>query len=216
MNKEKEKMCGMKSLFSIIVYVCSNVIFSQVFSFFYERKDGMAWNRICTFLAVSIVLYVLGRGREAIQKGNKQNVPDWKKTSVWVIFSVALALGLNILFWKLGFLSLDSGYQEVSQSLYRVSIPMGIILYGIAAPLAEEMLFRGILFQDFKTYLKPVYAAAASAIIFGLYHGNVVQAVYGFCMGFVFAYAYEDTESFMTPLLMHGIVNIVVFCVSSH
>ncbi|MFR4579612.1 MAG: lysostaphin resistance A-like protein [Clostridium fessum] len=46
---------------------------------------------------------------------------------------------------------------------------------GIAAPLSEELLFRGIIFERLRMALPFFWAALGSAAFFGLVHGNWAQ-----------------------------------------
>lgn len=147
---------------------------------------------------------------------NKKIFRQRKRFFLWLIGSIAVALGLNFFFYQTGLLGSDEGYVQAAESLYAVSIGQGLLLYAVLAPVFEELLFRGLLFNIFKKYTKAIYAAALSAVLFGIYHGNVVQAVYGSIMGFLFACAYEDTETFFTPVCMHGVINAIVFLISSH
>lgn len=147
---------------------------------------------------------------------NKKIWKQGKRFFLWLIGSIAVALSLNVFFYKTGLLGSDEGYVQAAESLYAVSIGKGLLLYAVIAPCLEELLFRGILFNVFKKYTKPIYAAALSAVLFGIYHGNIVQAVYGSIMGFLFACAYEDTETFFSPVCMHGTINAVVFLISAH
>ena len=53
-----------------------------------------------------------------------------------------------------------------------------------------------------------------SAALFGVYHGNSVQALYGFLMGCLFAYGYEYFGSFKVPLGLHIGVNLCTYLLS--
>ena len=50
-------------------------------------------------------------------------------------------------------------------------------------------------------------AVMISALLFGLYHGNLVQGIYAFIMGCLLALVYEWTGSFVAPVLFHMIAN---------
>ena len=54
-----------------------------------------------------------------------------------------------------------------------------------------------------------------SAFLFGAYHGNTVQGIYGFIMGLIFAYGYEYFGSFRVPVILHMLVNIVAYLISA-
>ena len=178
-------------------------------------NDGGAVVQILTMLALCVVLWKFGDGKEKVLQGNSSEaVINKKKWAYWMGLAVVAAAGLNMLMAGLGLLTADTAYQEAGEALYSVSIPLGLVLYGVAAPLAEEILFRGIIFQVVKNVWKPMYADLISAAFFGVYHGNGVQMIYGFCMGAILGCAYQQTQKFILPVSLHSIVNIIVFLAS--
>lgn len=52
---------------------------------------------------------------------------------------------------------------------------MMIFWMGIIAPAAEEMIFRWLIYLRLRDWLKMPVAAVISGLIFGIYHGNIVQ-----------------------------------------
>ncbi len=115
--------------------------------------------------------------------------------------------GLNMLLELTGLTDNSAVYQQVSESQYSVSIWLGLIVYAVAAPLAEELLFRGIIYNSLKGLFKPVAAMLAAAAFFGVYHGNSIQGIYGFLMGCLFIYAYEYFGDFRAAVALHAVVN---------
>ena len=57
----------------------------------------------------------------------------------------------------------------------------------IVAPIGEELLFRGYLLRALRPYGKR-FAILASALLFGLFHGNLLQAPYAFLVGLILGY----------------------------
>ena len=100
--------------------------------------------------------------------------------------------------------------------MYSVGLGAGLLLYGIYSPLAEELVFRGILFTQGKTLMKPSYAAILSAVAFGIYHGNSIQMVYSIALGLVLAYAYHYSGQFVVPVVLHAIINVIVYVASNY
>lgn len=87
---------------------------------------------------------------------------------------------------------------------------LGIILIAVvAAPLIEEILFRGIVFQSIKKVIPLWMAVAISSVLFGAYHMNIVQAVYATFMGVVAAIIYEKKNNLIYPILVHVANNFV-------
>ena len=125
--------------------------------------------------------------------------------------AAALALGLNIL---MAFLQLDrfsETFREVSRAQADVPLWLGIVLYGLAAPFSEELVFRGIIYGKARDIFGAPAAMVFSGLIFGIYHGNLVQGIYAAFLGTVLAWTMEHTGTLLAPMIFHGIGNITVF-----
>ena len=46
----------------------------------------------------------------------------------------------------------------------------------VIAPFGEELFFRGVIMGYAKRYMPPAFAILFQGVLFGLYHGNIVQA----------------------------------------
>lgn len=138
-----------------------------------------------------------------------------KRTPLSYCFLAALAfcasVGINILFAQTGFSERSQAYDSVHEMQYGVEFAAGLILYGIISPLAEETVFRGILYNRMKQCFNCPIALLLSSLFFGLYHGNLVQAVYGTLLGLFIAYTYEKYHNFAAPILFHAVANISIF-----
>lgn len=111
----------------------------------------------------------------------------------------------NLLVNMLGSFLEKKEYQELmNQVTEGKSLVMMIFWMGIVAPVAEEVIFRWLIYLRLRDYCRTVSAAAViSALIFGLYHGNLLQAVYAFLLGMLFAMILEKTGSLVSCLLLH-------------
>jgi len=130
--------------------------------------------------------------------------------------TIVLAVGLNYMLSQFSFVQNSQSYQQAAKMQYSVSLVEGLIIFGFVIPFVEEMIFRGVLYNKLKEYFVPVWSVFLSAMIFGMYHGNIVQLVYAFLMGSVMAYVYEKTKRFSMPVMMHCLANIVVYIMSSN
>ena len=126
--------------------------------------------------------------------------------------SAAWALGLNLLLALIGLPELFPGFQETAAAQAAVPLEAGILLYGIAAPVSEELLFRGIFYRRAGELFGGWKAAALfSSLLFGAYHGNPVQGIYGFLTGMVLCLVYEKTGRLSAAMLFHGAGNLAVY-----
>lgn len=76
------------------------------------------------------------------------------------------------------------------------------------APIGEELLFRGLIFRYSKICLPSWLAIFFQALIFGVYHGNVIQGVYAFLLGIVLGLLAYKFNSVMPGILLHMVINI--------
>ena len=133
-----------------------------------------------------------------------------------VILAASSSLGLNVLLALTGFVQTSATYQEVAKQQYGIVFGMGVILFGLISPIAEEIVFRGLVFNRIRRYYPTAAAVIASGVLFGIYHGNLVQGVYGSCMGILLAYTYEKMHSFFVPCLFHATANLVVYTLAQN
>lgn len=85
----------------------------------------------------------------------------------------------------------------------------GMFLYaGILAPIAEEILFRGLIQRTLLPYGKR-FAILCSAFTFGIFHGNLLQSPYAFLVGLVLGYTAAE-YSIAWSMVLHMINNLVI------
>ncbi len=124
------------------------------------------------------------------------------------------AVGLNLLLALLGVVDNSAAYQAVAADQYAANFFLGLVVYGLISPAAEELLFRGILHNYLRKFYPVRLTLLVSSALFGLYHMNAVQGIYGFLMGCLIAYAYEFFGDFKAALAVHAGANLLVYCLS--
>ncbi len=178
--------------------------------------NGSAIVQILALIVVFIILYFMADGRKCLTAAKKKyGQSPQQKPFVWAATALLLALGINMFFIGTGLLEVSSGYQESAANLYAVGIPLGIILYGFFSSTVEEFLFRGIILVQMDRYMKPDMALLFTSLLFGVYHGNIIQGIYAFAIGAVLGMAYRDRGNFLLIAAIHGVINIIVFLMSS-
>lgn len=84
---------------------------------------------------------------------------------------------------------------------------------GILAPIAEEILFRGLVLRTLLPHGKR-FAILLSAFLFGIFHGNLVQTPYAFCVGLVLGYVAVE-YSMAWAMVLHMFNNLILADVMS-
>ena len=120
------------------------------------------------------------------------------------------AIGAYLLFSFAYVVLFGSPHQEDIAERFG-SVPVQILLIVVAAPIGEEVCFRGMLFGGLRTRLPRIAAALISGLIFGALHATTgVSAVPPLIFfGFVLALLYERTGSIVPGILLHMLNNSV-------
>ncbi len=140
---------------------------------------------------------------------------------------VALAaIGLAALAWVTyilfsGFLAplLQPDQQDVTRELGTDKDELGSVaaaafLIVIAAPISEEIFFRGFMFAGLRRSMSLLPAAAISAGVWGALHlgaGNIGVAIQLAIFGVILAWLYERSGTLWAPVLAHAINNTIAF-----
>jgi membrane protease YdiL (CAAX protease family) len=99
---------------------------------------------------------------------------------------------------------------ELSSFLSRAERPVWIcILAIVAAPLFEEFLFRGLIFQGLRRTSGPLLAILGSAAVFAIVHPPIsVIPVFG--LGIAAALSFQESGFLLAPILTHAVYNTMV------
>lgn len=125
------------------------------------------------------------------------------------VTAVASCIGGNNIILSSGLMQVDETYQQLTEILYSAPMWFQLLGTGVIVPLCEELIFRGLMYNRLKDYVPVKWALLMSALAFGIGHGNLVQGVYGFALGYMMAYLYERTNKLWVPALFHIVANSV-------
>jgi CAAX protease family protein len=93
-----------------------------------------------------------------------------------------------------------------------LAVLAGIFVIGIA-PFAEEIFFRGFLFQSLRESWGVWLAAPASGLVFGAVHFELDKLVPLAILGTALAYVFHRTRSIWPCIAIHAINNTLAFVV---
>ncbi len=97
---------------------------------------------------------------------------------------------------------------ETQETLLASRILIQIIGLGVLVPLAEELVFRALIYTRMKRFMTVKQAVFFSALLFAVYHGNPIQMIFAFPMALALAAAFEHGKLFVFPLLFHMGANL--------
>ncbi|WP_291582664.1 CPBP family intramembrane glutamic endopeptidase [Clostridium sp. UBA6640] len=126
--------------------------------------------------------------------------------SIWLVNSGVLALlQLNGLFMEQ-----FQAMNEILDPLTKENLFIMILVIGIVAPLVEEFLFRGVIYRTLSKNISIPVTIIIQGILFGIYHGNLIQGVYASLLGIIFGFITYKTQSLWPVIITHMTNNTIV------
>ena len=123
---------------------------------------------------------------------------------ILILYGVVVMIALSIVLAPLGsYLPEDS--RTFSDSLWT------LLLVVIAAPIFEEILFRGRLYGLLRTKASPMVSVFLSSLMFGIMHLQPAVMLEGVLMGLLFSYAYLRSRSIFAPVILHMCNNALAY-----
>lgn len=190
-----------------------------------QTPDSALCTTLTAILVIPPVLWMYrGDGKPAANRLKSVAEQDAKKelddkenggpTLTWRIFmGIACFVSGGILdrVWSQVLLWLrvqDYFSNQTQEQLLASQLAVQIIGLGILVPVAEELIFRGLLYARIRRTL-PVWASVLTAsVIFALYHGNMIQILFAFPMAIILTLLYEKGKWISYPILFHMGVNL--------
>ena len=83
-----------------------------------------------------------------------------------------------------------------------------VFTVGIVAPVFEEILFRGLIYNELRKSMPAWVSVLLQAVAFAIFHGNWVQGVYTVVIGIVFALVYIWLKSIWAAIAIHVFYNM--------
>lgn len=120
--------------------------------------------------------------------------------------AVGISIGGNCLLSLTGISGLP-GYGQARETVESASRLLTFLNVCIAAPVAEEMIFRVVVYRRLRRRICVRDAVLVSSLFFAVYHMNLPQACFGFLTGIVLALFMEAYDNPMAPVLVHMMLN---------
>lgn len=102
--------------------------------------------------------------------------------------------------------SLESFIQH--DKIFNANPILAFISVAILAPIVEEIIFRGIIFNEASKYKGGAFPIIISALLFGLAHMQPIQIVYTSILGIILAFVYSKTHSLPIVMFLHMLNNL--------
>lgn len=169
------------------------------------------------YVAVTFILFTYLQRRHPERKIIWR--PKGKEINTIIIgFIVMMAAKMIIGF----FITQQTANDAAIEKLFKISVNtsfMMVFMTAIAAPVVEELVFRGFLMDYFFTD-QPIFAILLSGLIFGSIHAstNFISWLMYVVMGIILAATYNKEKNLAANISLHFLNNLlpsIVFLLSS-
>lgn len=150
----------------------------------------------------------VGRVLDTDQSQRCRNLPAGCVCSA--LAGIGACLCLNVLLQVLFHPS--DGWNRTREAVYGASFAVQVLATVVLAPLTEELLFRGLIRTELRTHMQPRAAALLGALLFGLYHGNISQGIYGFLLALCLELVCKWSGSLLPAVCLHAGANGAAVC----
>ena len=129
-------------------------------------------------------------------------------------YSLQLCVSGILAIFSTGFPDVFEAYKELIQSLSGSGVDIKtFIAVSFLAPIAEELLFRGVSYHYASRALPEKWAVIFQAVLFGIYHGNLIQFVYATVMGILLGMLRRQSGSVVPGIVLHIIINLSAYLI---
>lgn len=176
-----------------------------------EKVQQMTEVNASYITVASAVMAVIFFGRMYLKERNsflKENNKEIN-TFVMIAFGVMLSMAAGSILSAMNIDNIYGSYEKTSSLLLNGNIVYRLFALGVITPAAEEIIFRGLVFNRVKKQYGSLYGIVVSSLMFGVFHFNLVQGLYAFIIGMAFAYCYELTGDLKIPVYMHMSINVL-------
>ena len=180
-------------MFQILIFGAGYFLLKR---FYFDKKEELA----CRFLICPIVrpvkenhflplkLIVISLGLSGL-------------SAAWLNFADAFLSSIPA--FQDSFASFEQSFGGLDQENY-LFVLGSVVIFG---PIVEELMFRGIVYNSIKKAFNVWTAILLSALLFGIWHMELVQTIYVVIIGVGIAIVYEATGNMVYPALLHILNN---------
>lgn len=198
-----------QTIFYIALYFLVSFLSSLILVFL-----GMEINIINQIIAGSIIfsLIVIIINREKLNKKGWFTGFSKKELVKTLELAFASIIFVNFMLIYLFPNFIDNNMPDIIKDQFEAiamaSPFLALLATSIFAPIAEEILFRGAVYNLFKDNVGKFTALIVSSVLFALIHLNLYQASYTLFIGLFLGLILMKTGSLWLPVIFHIVYNL--------
>jgi CAAX protease family protein len=133
-------------------------------------------------------------------------------TALSVLSAIAIGFGLSVVSgqaanWLQSVWPLSKEYLEDMAKLHGQNYWNELLAVSVVAPIVEETIFRGVMFEGLRVHQRAGIAALVSSILFGLLHPYPWPTILAFLLGLFLCWVKLLTGSLPVCMIIHSLHN---------
>lgn len=149
---------------------------------------------------------------EDIVYGKTEKLSVWqtlKLSAMVFVMMAAFGIALNNLIVMTPLVEVSTGFQSANEAFFGGGFMLEVLASGLVVPIAEELLFRGIVLKRCSYWVGEGWGVLFSALLFGIIHVNLVQFFYATLLGVLLALLVQRKERVWLAVLGHASANLM-------
>ena len=186
-------------------------IFLELVIYFTPFVEIFPWNMATNLILSESVIWIPALIYFIVTKTNPVEICRFRKirpaTVVMTVLFTMLCGPLTTVANAVSMLFVENTVVAMSGSVLEMPFVVMFLLMAMYGPFVEEVGFRGIIHQGFRSRGNVWRAILLSSFLFAIMHMNVNQAAYAFVLGIMMALLMEATDSIWPSFIMHMCIN---------
>jgi len=190
----------------------SNLVEFILYEIFEIPLDSLFFYIMVIVLSIAIFTIVIAVGLKD-QKKTLSYVCSFKKVSgqVWGA-AILCSIGYTLFHFYLCTLFISFKYVWfMNYSIEEINFLFELIFTAIIPAVAEEILFKGIIYSILKKFYPTVAAAIIASIMFSACHLSIIRFIPLFLLSCYTFWLYLRSGSILLPMLLHFTNNLFTF-----
>ncbi len=217
-KRQKAWDCLYPMFFILLMMVCSTLFVLLAASLFTGIRDPLQLQDTVKGLPLLvsglayIAVLLLIRRTFRIDEMRFIDPGDWsrKKTLALSLLTAAAGSLWNYALMHSALKEVFPYYEKQASGAFRgQSFLLLLLVTVLLGPAAEEIIFRGMTYRRIREYLGVLPGILLSAVLFGLFHGNMLQFLYAFPVGCLLALLYEKGGDLKFCIGTHMALNLL-------
>ena len=137
------------------------------------------------------------------------DLTNWKIIALVIVAIIAIQFA--IISPIIGLIPMADFIIKMAEQLANLNPIVGFLMLVIAAPILEELIFRGVILDGLLQRYSPSKSIFISALLFGIVHLNPWQFIAALLIGIFSGWVYYKTRKLSLSIIIHMTNNFLAF-----